>query len=201
MTPLALEMLLHLSLNEGFDVPAEVQDELIGAELVGYMPKDSRWFINSRGQTYIDAVLAVLTAGAPVYQHKQVPADAVVPEGLYRDPGNVFMAANNSLPEGYTPVKSVEVRGKFPPGLTYDTHVAVIYRDGKTNKRSSTGTRPSIGEAALFNWKHAGPDQFSLVAGQTVHGRLTGNPDDDIVGYALVAPPENKMAMPKAAAS
>lgn len=103
-----------------------------------------------------------------------------------------------ALPEGYTPVKSVEVRGKFPPGLNYDTHVAVIYRDGVVNKPAGKGARLTLGEAALFNWKHAGTDPFAIVGGAVVHDRKTGNPDDDIIGYALVAPPENKMAMPKA---
>lgn len=110
--------------------------------------------------------------------------------------------AGGALPDGFTPVDSVPSRGKLPPGLNHDTHVQVIYRDGRFNKAAGTGKRVEVGEASLFNWKHAGPGTTIV----NVNGKgeprqgMIGNPDDDIIGFRYVAPPENKMALPKAVA-
>lgn len=85
------------------------------------------------------------------------------------------------IPAGFVKADPVQSLGKLPPGFRHDTYVEVIYRDGQVNKPAKSGMRPSVGEAALFNWKQTGSD-------------------DDVIGYRFLEPPENKMAMPKAVA-
>jgi len=86
-----------------------------------------------------------------------------------------------TIPDGFLKAETVEGRGQLPKGFRHDTYVEVIYRDGQVNKPAKSGMRPSVGEAALFNWRQTGSD-------------------DDVIGYRFVEPPENKMAMPKAVA-
>jgi hypothetical protein len=83
-----------------------------------------------------------------------------------------------ALPEGFFRAETVEGRGQLPNGFRHDTYVEVVHRDGIVNKPLKVGMRPSVGEAAIFNWKQTGSD-------------------DDIIGYKFVEPPENKMAVPK----
>lgn len=82
------------------------------------------------------------------------------------------------VPEGFFKAETVEGRGQLPNGFRHDTYVEVVHRDGIVNKPLKVGMRPSVGEAAIFNWKQTGSD-------------------DDIIGYKFVEPPENKMAIPK----
>lgn len=92
---------------------------------------------------------------------------------------DTLAGAGAVLPEGFERVASVDQRGQLPPNFKHDTFVEVVHRDGKFNKPAKSGVRPSVGEAALFNWKQTGSG-------------------DDIIGYRMAQPPEHKASLPKA---
>lgn len=150
-------------------------------------------------EALIDAKLAARVA----------PAKAA---GAYAEGGMILPIAEASVPAapaGYTPVDSVPRRGMLPPDLAHDTHVEVIYRDGIPNKPGANGKpRVTFGEASLFNWKHAGRGTVLVDSGKTnadgtpikvAQPGIVGNPDDDVIGYRLIPPPENKMSFKQAA--
>lgn len=170
---------------------------------------DAAWTI---GETAAELIVmrleALMDAKAPPIR-ASLSANAIIAD---RNPGGMAIVDLGQgerlidkeiglLPEGFTRVIPVTKRGKLPDGLSHDTHVEVLYRDGKSFKPAGAGSRIMVGEASLFNWKHAGPGLTIVnINGKAEQQQGTiGNPDDDVIGYRMIAPPENKMAMPKAA--
>jgi hypothetical protein len=216
MTPLALEMLLWFHTHEGDGAVHPSQASEAAEEIVqgfldegivglgrGYKANEPPKFaLTERGKAWLDLILSIAPPVAQwVNAEGQFPGKLHLEAGAIRAAEPAWIASQEAtLPDGFTPVASVPQRGKLPPGLNHDTHVQVIYRDGRFNKAAGTGRRVEVGEASLFNWKHAGPGMTIVNIngkGESRQG-VIGNPDDDIIGYRLVAPPENKMAMPKA---